>query len=145
MTALGNGRRSLLESASMRLLIHPRPSLPLLLEDLELAITVTEAGIPECYVSGGHPRPDRHLLVGIAQTMVVSMTEEDDESIVIDPGCQVALQRGDETRRLDPGLIIVRTLDGRLGAISVSDAPTATKLIRQALRYFTGTVRLDVP
>jgi hypothetical protein len=129
----------------MKLLIDPTPPVPILLEDQELVIEVVPSGIPTIYVEEGRPPADRHLLWGIGQSVVISVEERDAESVAFMKNCSVKLMRQGVVRDLTPGLTIVRTNRGRLGALAVGDVQTARRLARETARYFTRILRLDVP
>lgn len=129
----------------MRLLIDPLPSLPLFLLDAELVIRFAEDLPPEVYIEEGHPRPDRHLLLGIAQSVLVAVEEMDPESVELIGTCAIKLDRANEIKELGAGLVIVRVRDGGFGALVVGDSQLALRLARQAVRWFTGTIRLDIP
>jgi hypothetical protein len=129
----------------VKLLIDPTPPLPILLEDLQLVIEVVPSGIPSIYVEEGRPPADRHLLLGIGQSVVISVEERDAESVALMEQCSVKLMRQGEMRDLAPGLTIVRTNTGRIGALAVGDAQNARRLARETARYFSRILRLDVP
>ena len=129
----------------MKLLIDPLPQWSLFSTDLELVIEHRESGIPHVHLGQGVPRPDRHLLLGIVQSIVLAVQERDSESVVIADSMTVRLESSEGARTLETGLVIVRARDGRFGALACGDWQTARARAREALRYFTGTVRLDVP
>jgi hypothetical protein len=129
----------------MKLVIDPMPPLPLLLEEVELVIEVGPSEIPTIYVEEGRPPADRHLLLGIGQSVVISVEERDAESVALMKNCSVKLMRQGEVRDLTPGLTIVRTKGGRIGALAVGDEHIARRLARETARYFTRILRLDVP
>lgn len=129
----------------MKLLVSPPPPLPVFSQDLELVILVQEESIPQIFVEEGVPRPDRHLLLGLIQAVSMSVQERDPESVVCTENCAMRLDRSGDLRQLEPGLVIVRSKEGRFGVLAASDHSSARRLARQALRWFTGTIRLDVP
>ncbi len=129
----------------MRLLIDPLPTLPLFSLDPELVIRFAEDLPPEVYVEEGQPRPDRHLLLGIAQSVLVAVEEMDPESVELMGTCAIKLDRANQIKELDAGLVIVKVRNGRIGALVVGDSRLALRLARQAVRWFTGTIRLDIP
>lgn len=129
----------------MRLLIDPLPSLPLFSQDAELVIRFTEDLPPEVYIEEGEPRPDRHLLLGIAQSILVAVEEMDPESVELMDSCTIKLDRANEIKELEADLTIVRVRDGRFGALVLGDSRVALRLARQAVRRFSGTIRLDIP
>jgi hypothetical protein len=129
----------------MRLLIDPLPSLPLFSLDPELVIRFAEDLPPEVHVEEGQSRPDRHLLLGIAQSVLVAVEEMDLESVELMGTCAIKLDRANQIKVLEAGLVIVRVKNGRIGALVVGDSRLALRLARQAVRWFTGTIRLDIP
>jgi hypothetical protein len=129
----------------MKLLLDPLPSLPLFSLDPELVIRVEEDRPAEVYIAEGLPRPDRHLLLGIAQTVLVAVEEMDPEIVELTGRCTIRLDRANEIKQFGAGLVIVRVKDGRFGALIVGDARLALRLARQGVRWFTGTIRLDIP
>ena len=130
----------------MRLLVDPSPPLSVFSEGLELVICVDADASPELYLKEGIPKPDRHLLLGIMQSASMAVSESDPELTAFLEPAPVVLSRSDGTsKKLGAGLIVVRTEDGHLGVLSVVDPPQARRLAREALRWFTGTIRLDVP
>jgi hypothetical protein len=129
----------------MKLIFDPIPSLSLLSLEPEVVIGFEDNRPAEVYVREGLPRPDRHLLLGIVQSILVAVEEMDPESVELMTTCTIKLDRGNEVKELRPGLIIVRVKDGRFGALIVGDRRSALRLARQAVRWFTGTIRLDIP
>lgn len=129
----------------MRLTIEPKPPLPQFSSELDLVIFMDDGRAPEIFVREGSPRPDRHLLLGLVQIVSVAVQEQDPESVVRMEHCSVRLERTGEVKDLKPGLVIVRTGEGRFGVIGVGDSSTVKRLTREILRWFTGTIRLDVP
>jgi hypothetical protein len=132
--------------SDMRLLVDPSPQLPVFGEGLELVICVDVDAIPEIYLNQGVPKPDRHLLLGIMQSAAMAVSESDPELMTFLEPAMVVLSRSDgSSKKLGAGLIVVRTEDGHLGVLSAVDPPQARRLAREALRWFTGTIRLDIP
>jgi hypothetical protein len=129
----------------MKLLIDPLPLLPLFSLDPELVIRIEEDRPPEVYIEEGLPRPDRHFLLGIAQSVLVAVEEMDPESVELMSTCTIKLDRANEVKDFGAGLVIVRVSEGRFGALIVGDSHLALRLARQAVRWFTGTIRLDIP
>jgi hypothetical protein len=127
------------------LLIDPLPSLPFFSLEPELVIQIQEDRPPEVYVEEGLPRPDRHLLLGIVQSVLVAVEEMDPESVELMGTCKIKLDRAGAVKELGVGLLIVRVLDGRFGALIVGNSRLAVRLARQGVRWFTGTIRLDIP
>jgi hypothetical protein len=129
----------------MKLLIDPLPSLPLFSLDPELLIRIEEDRPPEIYLEEGLPRPDRHFLLGIAQSVLVAVEEMDPESVELMSTCTIKLYRANEINVFGSGLLIVRVSDGRFGALIVGESRRGLRLARQGVRWFTGTIRLDIP
>lgn len=129
----------------MKLIIEPPIALPALQEDLELVVVYRDSGVPEVFTPPGVPRPDRHLLLGVVQSIAFAIQEMDPESVVIAANRRVALDLDGTVKGLDPELLIVRTLDCRLGALVRGNSDDARRLARAAVRSFTAAVRLDVP
>ncbi len=74
----------------MRLLVEPAAQSPLFDTELELVICLTEDSPPEIFLEDGIPRPDRHLLLGMIQTIVVSLEEMDAASVAFVESCSTA-------------------------------------------------------
>ena len=129
----------------MELLIDPLPSLSMFSLDLELVIRIEEDWPPEIYLEEGLPRPDRHFLLGIAQSVLVAVEEMDPESVELMSTSTIKLYRANEINVFGSGLLIVRVSDGRFGALNRGQSCRGLRLARQGLRWFTGTIRLDIP
>lgn len=129
----------------MRLFTEPAAQSPLLDEKLELVICLREDSPPEVFLEDGMPRPDRHMLLGMIQTIVVALEEMDSESVAFVDSCSTRLERNGEVAILDSDLIIVRSVCGTFGALAIGDRRSGRRLARRAERWFTGTIRLDVP
>ncbi|MGO9572100.1 MAG: hypothetical protein ACLP5H_31645 [Desulfomonilaceae bacterium] len=129
----------------MRLTIDPLPSVPLFSMDPALVIRIEEDRTPEVYIEEGLPRPDRYLLLGIAQSVLVALEEMDPESVELMSTGTIRLDRANEIKEFGAGLVIVRVRDGRFGALVIGDSRLAVRLARQSVRWFTGTIRLDIP
>jgi hypothetical protein len=129
----------------MRLLADPSPQLQLLNSDLELVICIREESPPEVFVEEGKPKPDRHMLLGIMQTIVIAVEEMDRTFVEFSDDCSLKLAMNGEIREIDAELTIVRSVDGSFGAIVRGGARQARKLARRGERWFTGTIRLDIP
>jgi hypothetical protein len=129
----------------MRLLTEPAAQSPLFDSELELVICLREESPPEIFLQDGMPRPDRHMLLGMIQTIVVAAEEMDSASVAFVDSCSTRLERGDEMSILHSDLIIIRAIDGRFGALAIGDKRSVRRLARRAERWFTGTIRLDVP
>ncbi len=129
----------------MRLIVDPIPLSPLVDNNLELVICLEDGQAPEIHVKEGLPKPDRHLLLGLMQTVAVAVSERDPELVVFMDARSVVLKTESASRHVPPGLVIARTEDGAVGVLATLDTQHARILARQALRWFTGTIRLDVP
>jgi hypothetical protein len=129
----------------MRLKISPAPGLALLDTELDLVIALYEERSPEIFLHDGTAQPDRHFLLGMAQTIVVAVEESDKDSVLFLESGAAELEKSGELRILDSNLLIVRSIDGRFSAIVFRDPHQARRLARRAERWFTGTVRLDIP
>lgn len=129
----------------MQLMMVPPVSNSLFSTDLQLVIRVEEDRSPELLLEPGLPTPDRHLVLGLVQSVAVSIEELDPESVELAEGTQVALRRGDEITGFGAGVTVVRNVHGHFGALCTVDPKRARRLARLALRWFTGTIRLDVP
>lgn len=129
----------------MRLVIEPAPSLGILSKDVDLVIELKESGLPEIYVDLGQPRPDRHLVLGLAQCAAIAIEEQDVESTLFTMDCSIKLNRENDFVPLRGPLIVARTTDGKFGVIAIGDGTTSIRLMRRAIRYFSGTIRMDLP
>ncbi len=130
----------------MKLRIYPQPDNEAFQKLLQLLITVEPDGRPEVYVGEGILKPDRHLVLGIAQSMAVQIEEKDPETVVFIDSAIVDLEWRQSIQRLTAGLIIARTVEeGAIAALVLGDPSSGRRLARQAIRALTGTIRLDVP
>ena len=129
----------------MRIVTEPPVSLPVFPEQLELVIRIGEDETPQVYVRDGCPKPDRHLLLGIAQSVDVAVEERDPDMVRFTPRCTVSLEGTGDAKIFDSGLILARDSKGAIGVLVIGDPPAGRRLARHGLRWFTGTVRLDVP
>jgi hypothetical protein len=129
----------------MKLMIEPQPLLAVFGEDLELVIQIGDDQLPEIYVKAGLPKPDRHLMLGIIQGAAMAVAEADAELVTFMDPVSLELDTGGGTKKLSAGLVVVRAEDGSLGILATEDRTRARALARQAVRWFTGTIRLDVP
>jgi hypothetical protein len=129
----------------MRLIVDPAPHLSLFHKDLGLVICVEDGGTPEIHVKEGLPKPDRHLLLGLMQTASMAVSERDPELVVFMDARSILLEEGAVSKSVPRDLVIVRGEDGAVGVLASQDAHQARVVVRQALRWFTGTIRLDVP
>lgn len=130
----------------MKLRIYPQPDNEALQKPLQLLITVEPDGRPEVYTREGGLKPDRHLVLGIAQSMAVLIEEKDPDTVVFSDAATVGLELDGSIQTLTSGLIIVRTQeDGAIAALVLGEPSSGRRLARQAVRALTGTIRLDVP
>jgi hypothetical protein len=129
----------------MRLIVDPAPALPVFEQDLDLVICVSEGRAPEIHVKQGIPKPDRHLLLGLVQTVSVVVGEMDRELVCFMEPRSLVLEMETGSRPVQQGLVIARTSDGAFGVLAIEDKRQARVLAREALRWFTGTIRLDIP
>jgi len=129
----------------MRLLIVPPAPIALLAGELGLVIEVPEAGIPTLYVPRGVPQPDRHLVVGLIQSVAVAVSEDDKDSVAIVDRCSVHLELNGQIKELDPSFIVARDDRAAFGVLIAGTREEARRRTRQAVRYFMGTIRMDVP
>lgn len=130
---------------SMKLTIQPDPKLDIFRDNLELAICVRENQTPEILIEEGLPRPDRHLLLGIVQAITIAAEENDEEMLEVSDNCTVAVHFAGEKKFAEQVLVIVRSQNGRFAAFFNGDRRTAKSFAKKALRWFTGTIRLDIP
>jgi hypothetical protein len=129
----------------MKLLVSPLPQLQLFGSELELVICLHEDSSPEVFLEDKKPRPDRHMLLGMMQTIVMAIEEMDPTFVEFAENFSLRLVRNGEERDIDSGLTIVRSVDGRYGALAEGDARQVRRLARRAERWFTGAIRLDIP
>jgi hypothetical protein len=129
----------------MRLFLDPSPSLEVFSQDLQTIISVEGENPPEVFVRDGLPRPDRHLLLGLVQAVSIAVEERDPESVVFMESCSIRIERAGLLKDLAPSLLIVRAEDGSVGALAIEDPAEARRRARKVVRWFTGTIRLDVP
>ena len=130
----------------MKLMIKPGVNNILLEKPLHLVVTVEPDGHFEVYTSESSLKPDRHLLLGIAQAMAVQIEERDPDTVVFEKDAQVDLEVDGTVKRLSCGLILVRTAEeGAIAALVLCDPPEGRRIARRAVRALTGTIRLDVP
>lgn len=129
----------------MKLIIQPDPKLDIFTDDLELAILVREDQLPEILIEEGLPRPDRHLLLGIVQAITIAAEENDEDMLEVAENACMSLQSTGVKRFSEPVLVIVRARSGRFAGFFNGDRRTAKNFSKKALRWFTGTIRLDIP
>jgi hypothetical protein len=129
----------------MKLFTEPPVSLPQLAEELQLVIRIEEDQTPQIYVQEDSPMPDRHLLLGIVQSVNVAVEEKDHDMVRFTGPCTVRLETTGDTKIFESGIIIARDCRGAIAALVIGDAAEGRRLARRGLRWFTGTIRLDVP
>jgi hypothetical protein len=128
----------------MKIVTNPSVNFPILLEDLEIVVRIVENSLPEIYYQGV-PNPDRHMLLGLIQSSAMAIEEKDPELVYFTDFTSIELQRDDETRPLYPGVIVIRSVALHFGVLAPYDRQTSRRMARAAVRYFMGTIRLDVP
>jgi len=84
-------------------------------------------------------------LVGIAQSVQVAVEERDPDMVRFTPCCTVGVEGSGDTKKFDSGMILARDSEGSIGVLVIGDPSAGRRLARQGLRWFTGTIRLDVP
>lgn len=129
----------------MKLNISPNPPNPFFGDELDIVILIGEDRLPEVFPGEDQPRPDRHLLLGLVQAVSMAIGERDPESVVFLDDGSVQLDRSGESTDVAAGLVIAKSGCGRFAALVLGDPTAAGRLARQAVRWFTGTVRLDIP
>jgi len=129
----------------LRLIIDPHPALKLFQEDLHLVVGYREDKLPEIYQEEGMPKPDRHLLIGLFQSALIAIEEQDPESVVFIENGSIRLARNRIENTIAADLLTVRTIDGRIGCLVFGLPARGRRLARNAVRHFTRTVRLDIP
>ena len=75
----------------------------------------------------------------------MAVSEQDKDLFVQAPECKVALSHDNTETPLEPDMVIARSNMGKLGVLAIGDLSAARRRIREIVRYFTGTVRLDIP
>ncbi len=93
----------------------------------------------------GSAKPDRHLMVGLAQSVVFAVEEADPDTVDFVPSLNPTLQLDNTTQGLVADMLILRSVKGPHAVLSALEKGPARKLAREALRWFTGGVRLDIP
>ncbi len=129
----------------MRLLIDPPPPLKLFRQELDLVISASGLGTPQIFIKEGSAQPDRHFLLGIVQAVAMAVEEADSEFTAFMEADSLFLENAGPVKELPNGLIIVRGSDGALGGLAVRDRSVVRRLAREAVRWFTGAIRLDIP
>ncbi|MBI4964341.1 MAG: hypothetical protein HY913_13775 [Desulfomonile tiedjei] len=129
----------------MRLVTECPGPLPVFAEELQLVIRVDEDEAPQTYVPDGSHKPDRHLLLGIVQSINIAVEERDPEVVEFREPCTIRLEGSGDIKTFETGMIIARASEGAIGALVIGDPTTGRRLARKGLRWFTGTIRLDIP
>lgn len=129
----------------MILHIDPPPPLEVFGQQLELVICIKEGTIPVVHTIENSAKPDRHFLLGVVQTALITIEESDPESAVFMDTKSLTLERTNELIPLDCELIIARSAAGSLAVLTGTDKASARRLAREAARRLTGTIRLDIP
>lgn len=129
----------------MRIEIDPPVPLPCFDENLLFVVSLVDESAPELILEENVPKPDRHLLLGMAQNILMALDEMDPDLVAALTPKSVVLHYAGKTKELKPGLIIARAENGQYGAVVVEDPTLARALARQAVRWFMGGIRLDVP
>ncbi|MGD9819238.1 MAG: hypothetical protein AB7V04_11140, partial [Desulfomonilaceae bacterium] len=91
----------------MKLRITPEINNPLLKKDLQLVITMEQDGHFEVYIPKSRVKPDRHLLLGIAQSMAFQIEEKDPETVVFAKDATVQLDADGSVQEISSSLIMV--------------------------------------
>ncbi len=125
--------------------MNPESRLPVFSKTPELVMFLTKGRSPEILMPKNSPKPDRHLLLGLIESVSLAVREKDTDTTEIIPNVSVRVKRGDVVKELASGVIVLRAVDGTFGAVGTDDHAVAKNILRDAVRYFTGTVRLDVP
>jgi hypothetical protein len=128
----------------MKIYISPIPKLSLFSKPMELLIVFSRDAIPEILVEPGRPKPDRHLLLGLAQMSALAV-EEDDQTIFECLQDPISMRLSESQRQLSPDIIVARNEDSEIGVLTAVDKVESRRIARELLRYMTGTIRLDVP
>jgi hypothetical protein len=129
----------------MRLFTSQSLSLPVLSADLELVVLLREDQIPEIFAEQGLAAPDRHLLLGLVQAAIIAVEEQDSESVVFVERSAIRLNSCEEWHQLASGLAIAKSKEGPFGVLAAGGHDVACRVARQAVRWFTARIRLDVP
>jgi hypothetical protein len=128
----------------MKIYISPTPRLNLFSKEMELVIAFCRESIPEILVEHGRPKPDRHLLLGLAQMSALAV-EEGDQTIFEFLPVPISLRISDSQKEFRPEILIARTENSEIGVLTAIDKVTSRRIARELLRYMTSTIRLDVP
>ena len=129
----------------MRLFIDPPARLTVFDKELHLVISASEKGPPEIFVKKGLAQPDRHFLLGVVQAAAMAVEERDREFTAFMEAASLTLENAGSVKELSNGLIIAWSEDGSIGGLAVPDPGSARRLARELVRWFTGSIRLDIP
>ncbi len=129
----------------MRLVTDPPVPLDALHDELEFVIEAHEDTPPEIHLDDGRPRPDRHVVLGIAQAAALAVDEKDPDLVGFMEEVRVELVRNGESVPVAPVMMVFRSIHGRLGVLAGKDQAQVRRVARQMLRYFTKMIRLDIP
>jgi hypothetical protein len=113
--------------------------------DVDIVIHVGLETHPEIFLEDGVAKPDRHFLIGLIQLCTVSVEEKDSAVVTFSPNKTVVIETMGQQHTIESGIVIFRTTKGKVGCISCHDPAAARKIMRDALRRFTGAIRLDIP
>jgi len=129
----------------VRLSIYPPLSHKAFDEELDVLITVSDEGILETHFDDRLPRPDRHFLLGIAQSALFAIEEKDPETVAFVETEEICIEHNGQTKHLQLGIAIAKARSGRVLVLASTDRQNAKRLARKAVRQLTGTLRLDIP
>ncbi|MEW6352556.1 MAG: hypothetical protein AB1646_26210 [Thermodesulfobacteriota bacterium] len=129
----------------MRVLTWPSVPLDVLRDEMDFVIEAHEDLPPEIHLSDGGPRPDRHVLLGLAEAAALAVDEKDPDLVGFTKEAKVELVRNGRTVTVEPVIMVFRSIPGRLGILAVGDPARVRRVVRQMRRYFTRMIRLDVP
>jgi len=88
------------------------------------------------------PGPNsKHEVFALAQTAFFSF--DDEELNILDADGVIRVQQGDESHRIEEGMVIYRLMDGSIHAAAQANQPKR-KLLDAANRYCTRWIRLDI-
>jgi len=114
-------------------------------QDVEVVVHVGLGNQPEIFLEDGVAKPDRHFLIGLIQLCTVAVEERDAEVVLFSPDTNVVLEVNGHKNTISSGVLIFKTRKGRVGCVCLDDAGAGRRIMRDALRRFTGTIRLDIP
>ncbi len=82
----------------MRLFVDPDCELEVFNNDLTIVITAQEGSAPETHLSQGSPKPDRHMLLGMAQAVMFAVEESDPDMVRFMESARVVLKDGEVSK-----------------------------------------------